>query len=391
MKLLHVVDTLARNGRTILLQDLIRSMNSSVEHLVVTLMDTGPMTNRFSEMGIEVHALNVYSPFRGFRKKWKVISRIFHFQPNVCLCWSGVANISSTILRLFGIPVIWTLHNSTVRWNTFKTRYGVRLAALLSKIVPERIICCSNMTYDVYRDIHRFRENRLLVIANGVDVTRFRPNRNERERIRKEQGISDSALVVATAARIELPGSRYIQGDFKDLETLFKAAAITSQKKQDIYYLLFGSNINDENEQLVDWLRRYKLQENVKLLGFQNNVAALYAASDIYALSSTTGEGLPVSLIEAMACGAIPVCTDSGDIRAVVGPAGIVVPQKDAVKLATAILDIAELSESQRDKYSKNAVEIVKYFYNIELVARRYSDILVQVITGSTNGSSKHK
>ncbi len=382
MRILHLVDSLSRNGRTVLLEELARHLNPSYKQLIVTLISTGTLTHRFTEMGIEVHAFNLYSPFRDIGQKINVANLIYRHHPDVCLCWSGDANLFSTVLRLNGIPVIWTIHNSTIRWNTFATRYGVRCAALLSKFVPEKIICCSNKTYEVYRDIHRFKREKLLVIANGVDTSKFRPLKNDRASVRRRLGIPDCAIVVATAARIELPKSRYSQGDFKDLETLFKAAAIICQQKRDTYFLLFGSNLDYDNEQLVSWLNRYELKENVKLLGFQDNVADLYSASDIFAMSSTTGEGLPISLIEAMASGVIPVCTDSGDMRKVVGSAGLIVPQKNASKLAAAILNIAEQSESQRAEYSKKAVDIVKSSYSIDQVVKRYIEVIIQTTGG---------
>jgi len=256
----------------------------------------------------------------------------------------------------------------------------------LSKFVPKKIICCSNKTFEIYRDIHRFKADKLQVITNGIDIKRFQPNKDARGKIRKQLGISDNAIVISTAARIASLGRRN-QGDFKDIETLFKAAAIVCRHRQDASFLLFGLNLNYENEQLVGWLKAYDLQNNVQLLGFQDDVPGLFAASDIFTLSSTSGEGLPISLLEAMASGAIPVCTDSGDIRTVVDSAGFVVPQKDAAKLAEAILGIAKLNESQRAKYSKSAIEMVKNTYSIDLTTRQYIDVVAQAIGPSKKAS----
>ncbi len=380
MRILHIVDSLSVNGRTILLQELTRSTAPAFEHLIVTLRNSGTLTDRFNEMGINVYALNAYKPFRNPKKTLKVITHIFRFKPNICLCWSGDSNLFSVTIRAFGIPVVWTIHNSTDRWNTIKTRYGVRFAAFLSKFVPDKIICCSNKTYEVYHKIHRYCGHKLHVVTNGVDVKKFQPSRSERDRVRKMLDIPDKALVVSTAARIELAGHRS-QGDFKDLETLFKAAAIVCHHRKDTFFLLFGLNLTYENEQLVGWLEQYNLKSNVKLLGFQRDVAGLFAASDIFAMSSTSGEGLPISLLEAMACGAIPVCTDSGDIALAVGSAGFVVPQKDATKLSDLILKIAEYNDGRRYELSQRAVDAIKKSYTIEPVAQRYIDILIDVAT----------
>ena len=388
MRILHIVDALTLNGRTMLLQELVRHVDPSFKHIILaTLKNSGPLTSRFSELGINAHAFNLYSPMRGIRNKWKAIRSIIRFRPDVCLCWSGDSNLISVVPRIFGIPVVWTIHNSTINWNTAAMRCGVRLSALLSRFVPEKIVCCSYKTYEAYRNIHNYRQDKLLVITNGVDVRKFRPNKENREKVRKALEISCDAIVIATAARIELVG-RPSQGDFKDLGTLFKAAAIVCQKKPNIIFMLFGVNLTYDNAQLRGWINEHDLHSNVKLLGLRNDVPELFAASNIYAMSSTTGEGLPISLIEAMAAGVIPVCTDSGDIGKVIGSAGFVVPQGSAAKLAAAILAIAELSKERRAEYSRNAVEIVKKFYSIELTTQRYVDVLAQLVSGKKNDST---
>lgn len=379
IKVFHVVDSLSINGRTILLQELVRRTIPSIEHIVITLKNTGKLTHRFDEMGIEVHALKLYKPLKNCNQNIQTIKRLIRFKPDICVCWSGDSNIFSTLARAFRIPVIWTIHNSTIVWDTLKTRYGVRFTALLSKFVPNKIICCSNKTYEVYRDIHHYKADKLAVIPNGIDASRYQPDSDKRKMVRNNLGISDKAIVISTAARVELAGQG-AQGDFKDLETLFKAASIVCQRHPTTYFLLFGSNLNYKNKQLVGWLDKYNLQSNVKLLDFQKDVAGLFAASDMFAMSSTSGEGLPISLLEAMACGAIPVCTDSGDIAKVVGSAGIVVPQKNAEMLAKAMLEISEYSSPQRAEYSQRATDIVDKSYSIDLVTKRYIDIIVGAI-----------
>jgi glycosyltransferase involved in cell wall biosynthesis len=379
VKILHIVDTLQLNGRTILLRELARHLTPPFTHLVLTLRHRGRLAPKLVELGVPVETLNLYTPLRGLGEKRKTIARIMSYRPDICIGWSGDANLTSSLFRLFGVPAIWTIHNSIARWPTVATRMGVRLSALLSRIVPENVVCCSSRTFAVYRDIHHF--NRLQVIANGVDPSRFKPDKAERDRVRRELGISDHTLVIATAARVGFPGEPPSAGDFKDLETLFKAAAIVCREHPDTAFLLFGGNLTEKNSWLMGQLENYGLLDNVRLLGIQDNVAALFAASDIFALSSGAGEGLPMALLEAMATGTVPVCTDSGDIGKVVGSAGFIVPQKDADKLAAAMLTIRSLSESERMEYSKRAMGVVATTYSIEQVARRYGDLIAQAVS----------
>jgi len=82
----------------------------------------------------------------------------------------------------------------------------------------------------------------------------------------------------------------------------------------------------------------YRLQDSVRLLGERLDVAALLPGLDAFVLSSVN-EGLPLALLEAMACGRPAVVTDVGAAAAVVGHdrAGLVVPPKDADALADAV------------------------------------------------------
>ena len=74
-------------------------------------------------------------------------------------------------------------------------------------------------------------------------------------------------------------------------------------------------------------------------LGFRDDIAEVFSHSNIVVLPSYYGEGLPKVLIEAASCGRAVVTTDLPGCRDAVQPnvSGILVPPRDAIKLADAI------------------------------------------------------
>ena len=91
--------------------------------------------------------------------------------------------------------------------------------------------------------------------------------------------------------------------------------------------------------ELTRRIERSPAKQRIHRVGFRDDAPALSAASDVFCLPSTKREGLPRSVIEAMAYRVPPIVTDSGGSPELVvdGVSGIVVPPSDAPALAVAI------------------------------------------------------
>jgi len=378
MRILHIVEVLHVDGRTTLLRDLIRSGQFAAEHAVLCLKFPGPVADDFSRLGVRVLALGLNRPFHDFAQKIAAIASASKFKPDVCLCWSGGANLLSVVPWLVRTPVIWTIHNSFEKWQGQAKRLGITVLARLSGTVPYRVVCCSQATERVYRMLHRFNSRRLTTIENGVNTTKFRPDAASRRQVRSSLGIAEDQVVVATAARMSDPAYRN-QGDSKDLDTLFSAVRIACRQRSDLRFIMFGTNIDEANLELVGLIREMQIEPFVMLLGFRKDVPDLLAAADLYAMSSVS-EGLPLALIEAMSCGLIPVCTDAGGIRDAVADLGVIVPQKDGAALAEAILKVANMETKDRRRQSAALVEHVSSHFSIEQVAERYRNLIYAAV-----------
>lgn len=148
------------------------------------------------------------------------------------------------------------------------------------------------------------------------------------EGVREELGIPEGAPVVGTIANFKAA---------KDHATLLRAAAKVRAELPPVRFVLVGQGpLEPETRKLATELG---LGDTVVFAGFRTDAQRLAAAFDLFALSSTY-EGLPIALIEAMALGRPAVVTGVGGTPEVVtdGQQGVLVPPRDPDALAEGLL-----------------------------------------------------
>jgi glycosyltransferase involved in cell wall biosynthesis len=146
--------------------------------------------------------------------------------------------------------------------------------------------------------------------------------------VRAELGIPEHAPVVGNVANFKAA---------KDHPTLLQAAARVRQRLPEVRFLLIGQGpLEPEARRLAAELG---LDATVVFTGFRTDAHRLLAALDVFTLSSTY-EGLPIALIEAMALGRPAVVTRVGGVPEVLadGDQGLLVPPRDPDALAGGLL-----------------------------------------------------
>jgi glycosyltransferase involved in cell wall biosynthesis len=174
------------------------------------------------------------------------------------------------------------------------------------------------------------------VLVHGIPREPLQQRRGERAHVRGEQGWAESDVVVTVVANMRA---------HKDYPTLFEAAARAMADEPRLRFVSVGQGPLEE--QLRALLRTWNLGDRFVMLGYHRDPAAVLAASDVFTLSSRH-EGLPISLLEAMALGLPPVVTAVGANAAGVkdkvvtdGVDGIVVDPGRADLLASAYVRLA--------------------------------------------------
>jgi glycosyltransferase involved in cell wall biosynthesis len=100
----------------------------------------------------------------------------------------------------------------------------------------------------------------------------------------------------------------------------------------------------------------------------------LTAAFDIACVSSSS-EGFPNVIGEAMSCEIPCVVTDVGDSALIVGQTGRVVPPRDSKALAAGLRELIDLGREGRRQIGRTARQRVKELYDLPDIVRRYENL----------------
>jgi glycosyltransferase involved in cell wall biosynthesis len=178
---------------------------------------------------------------------------------------------------------------------------------------------------------------RVGVIYNGVDLSPYRQAPPDRATICRELNVEDDAFIIMQVARL-VP--------IKDHQTALKALHALHHPRARLVIVGEGP----EESAIRETVARLGLQDRVRMLGLRSDVSRLLQAADVFLLSSIN-EGIPLTVLEAMAAGLPVVSTSAGGVGEVVldGQTGLLAPVGDAEELARHLLRLAS-DEAERKR-----------------------------------------
>jgi glycosyltransferase involved in cell wall biosynthesis len=219
---------------------------------------------------------------------------------------------------------------------------------------------------------------RLVLIENTIDLSRFVLDRSPAAKSRL--GLDPMRPVVGAIGRLaRQKGPGY----------LLRAARQLIDGGLDVQFLLVGEGeLEGELRQMV---RDQGLGDHVSLPGFINDIPQVLAAMDIFVLPSLY-EGLPYTLMEAMAAGCAVVATDVGGNRDLVqhGKTGLLVPPADANALAQALTCLLSLpdAEEKRERLAQRAQSAARARPTPEQATRQVIELYRRLVEGRPGSRS---
>lgn len=136
----------------------------------------------------------------------------------------------------------------------------------------------------------------------------------------------------------------------KGVEEFVAAAKLVKRRGVSAEFWLVGDLDSGNPNSISDTqLSRWREEEDVKVLGFRDDIPDIFSKSHIVVFPSYYGEGVPKVLLEAAACGRPIITTDNpGCAEAVTdGENGVIVPMKNVDKLADAIMNLVDSAEAR--------------------------------------------
>lgn len=212
------------------------------------------------------------------------------------------------------------------------------------------------------------RDEKIALIPLGLDLAPLRAG-PERADAREALGLPASAPVVGIVARL-VP--------IKDVGTFLRAVAQVANTHPDLVALIAGDGA--ERTALEALAASLGIADRCRFLGFRADVARLYAALDVLALTSLN-EGSPVSVIEAMAAGCAVVATAVGGVPDVVRAeeTGLLVPARDPEAVAGAMVRLLDAPEL-RARLGREAAEAVYPRYDVARLVTDVEDLYLRLL-----------
>lgn len=200
----------------------------------------------------------------------------------------------------------------------------------------------------------------------GLNVARMQNPVRSREQMREEFGLTESDKFIASIGELD---------DNKNHITVIKALATLGRK--DFKYVVCGVGAN--KDMLLAEAERTGLKDNVILAGYRSDIPDVLNAADIFVFPSFH-EGMPVSALEAMACGLPIICSEiRGNVDIIrEGDNGYLFQPSDVETLARKLEYLLDDAEKRKVMGLKNK-ENVKDF-SLESVTEELKRIYKSVL-----------
>lgn len=366
MRIAFIITGLSTGGAEMMLFRLLERLDRQrfVPH-VISLTNLGELAPRISALGIPVDAVGMKPGLPGLSGFLRLVRMLKRLNPDVVHTWMYHADLLGGLAaRLAGVSAVgWCIRNSNLDEDKTRlsTRGVVRLCAAISQWLPSRILSCSEKA----RQIHvacGYAAEKMLVVPNGFDLARFKPDEDARKRIRSELGLDVDTPLVGLIGRFDPQ---------KNHAGFLEAAGLLHRRMPHVHFLLAGQGIDTGNAVLMQAITQADVLANTHLLGLRSDIPELMAALDVLA-SSSYGEAFPNVLGEAMACGVPCAVTDVGDSACIVGDTGRVVASGDMAGLAAGLEALLALPVTEKALLGERARARVAEHFEIGTIVRRY-------------------
>lgn len=377
-KILYLITGLDTGGAEVLLWQSLRFLDRThFEPVVVSFIPIGEIGKRIEKDGVVVHSLNIRKVLSE-QNKWNLVAFVPRFlsvlfielpklvmlvrriQPDILHAHLFHANCIGRIVgTMCRVPIIIsTIHNidfggrfreRVLQYTDFMSTRTIAISAAVEQAMLARKVVPST---------------KLTVIENGIDVDAFQiRNRGNVSVLRERLTLPIDRHIFVSVGRLQ---------EQKGYAFLLEAARQLANEHTRVLFIVLGEG--ELRGLLEKEIMNQGLQDSVWLLGNRENVAEYLYASDSFVMPSLW-EGLPIALLEAMACALPIVATRVGGVPDAVGNTAILVPPKDATALADACRKMLAQPAEQRAVLGSAMRQIVESRFSLQTNMQKYEQL----------------
>ncbi len=360
-----IISDLRPGGAERLVVHLSSSLSAiGVSTKIICLQNRGALAYEAEQNGVPVCALGSLVGY-DLRAALRLARELRIFRPNII----NVHDRSS-------LPYVVVANRLAGRCSIVLSCHGLLLADRERRRLRDRIFVRDVQAVTAVSDQAALEYARILdwrkpitAIPNGIPM--LEPNESLRRTARSELGLPDSTTVFLAVGNVKpekgyedlLAAARYLRDHSPDNSFVVLVAGDTATSS---YW-----------DELRGLQKKLGLQETVRFLGLRSDTTALYAAADVFILSSRT-EGLPMALLESMSGGLPVVATKVGAVPQVLeGDCGLLVDPARPKQLAERMHRLLK-DDALRASLGRRARQRVAAQHSAENMARAYLHVYRQ-------------
>ena len=325
MKILVVINRLGVGGaERLVIDDVNEMLKRGINVRLLTLSPEKRENSLVTDCNIPLEKWEIihFKFFLALSSWFSFIRFVQEYKPDVVISHLWYANTISRIVSKFcGIKTHLAFEHNV--YDLVKTKKMFFIDWVLQRFSTKTIAVSETVKESLIR--HRIAHDRILVLPNGIDTSRYLNIRDEK--LRKQLNAKNEFVYIFIGRLIEQKG----------VNVLLEAFA-----KINLGLLLIVGDGADK-EKLLNLVDKLELQKRVHFLGIRQDIPSLLAISDCFVLPSRY-EGLPIVLIEAIVSGKAIIISDfeSGKELITNGENGLIVPKENSEMLAQAMLKLQE-------------------------------------------------
>ena len=254
-----------------------------------------------------------------------------------------------------------TVHTVQNSYENFKFRN--KLLFIPSFVFFRRLVFCSHASYESFPGFFKWLAgDRMHVVQNAVDLNRIDRITKTRPTVRNDE------FTIATVGLIKI----------KNPITVLDASYQDNDRNTKLIFLGEGSL----RPLLTEKIERLGLQQQVQLMGMvaRDKVFEYFSLADLF-VSASWGEGLPVAVMEAMACGRPVVLSDIPPHREIVEGIDFIplIKPDDVAGFAQEIKKFREMSVSERTVIGQKCRKLIEERFSLPIMHAGYKEVYAKI------------
>jgi glycosyltransferase involved in cell wall biosynthesis len=354
----HIIDRLPADGAERLLVDVLKNRSSNFNYVVLCLIDGGELVEELQQMGLRVIVFKRHSKF-DLSLLWRVA--LWLRKHKVAVVHTHLFTADSwgrTAALLARTPKIFNTVHSTNTWKNIIHRVVDNILARFST----KVIACSHTVAQGLQQRDFISDKKIVTISNGIDFERFSTL--------KPTVMSEIKYLREKTIKMALIGRLHPAKGHTDL------LSVLAKLKQDgLNFHVFFVGEGELKNEIAEAISALDLHDYVSMLGFRRDIPNILANIDILLMPSRW-EGLPITLLEAMAMAKPVLASAVGGIPDVIsdGENGLLFKAGNEQELSKKLRNLL-MSKDLREIYGNTAKNMVKKHYNAKVVAQKYEEL----------------